>query len=101
MGSPFPSNANGAGNVPLATLSAEPGFPRDSGSPCRQHVSRPCLLDFPCFRCCRVCAPGGPGLQYYVTFVARDKYGRMDGLCPGQLAGATPRVCTDIAFTGG
>jgi hypothetical protein len=57
MGSPFPSNANGAGNVPLATLSAKPGFPRDSGSPFRQHVLRPCLLNFPCFRCLsRLCS---------------------------------------------
>jgi len=39
-------------------------------------------------------------VQYYVTYVARDKYGRADGLCPGQLAGAAPRVCTDLAFTG-
>ena len=40
-------------------------------------------------------------LQYYVTYVARDKYGRMDGRCPGQPQGSAPRVCTDIAFTGG
>ncbi|KAL4457403.1 hypothetical protein ABPG75_012268 [Micractinium tetrahymenae] len=49
-------------------------------------------------------APGGamqPQSQYYVTYVARDKYGRMDGLCPGQAAGSAPRVCTDLAFTGG
>ncbi|PRW56113.1 hypothetical protein C2E21_5268 [Chlorella sorokiniana] len=47
-------------------------------------------------------APGGAMTssdQLLVTYVARDKYGRMDGLCPGQTAGDTPRVCTQLAFT--
>lgn len=37
--------------------------------------------------------------QLLVTYVARDKYGRMDGLCPGQAAGDAPRVCTQLAGT--
>lgn len=47
-------------------------------------------------------APGGPLApvdQLLVTYVARDKYGRMDGLCPGQAPGSPPRVCSQLAFT--
>ena len=35
-----------------------------------------------------------PGSQYTVQYVARDKYGRLDGPCPP----AHPR-CTDFGFT--
>lgn len=49
-------------------------------------------------------APGGafqPGSTLLVSYVARDKYGRQDGSCPGKAAGATPQVCTTLATTAG
>lgn len=47
-------------------------------------------------------APGGamqPGSTFYVSYVARDKYGRLDGPCPGQAPGGQQRICTALAAT--
>lgn len=49
-------------------------------------------------------APGGAmqaGSTLLVNYVARDKYGRQDGPCPGRAAGSGPQVCTALATTAG
>ena len=47
-------------------------------------------------------APGGPmqpASTYFLSYVARDRYNRNDGTCPGQAPSSQAPVCISLGFT--